>query len=406
MRNMFTLMLAAIALGFASCAEVPVNLDPSAQPGTDADPDFKGRMPDPEKPKPGHPLGVSVDPSTYTAVTERSNGRDVHPCVFQNARTTEVYFASDLDGRSFDIYRKTPHGSRMTKITSLPGNELWPSVDPKGNYLAFCSNSKGNWDVYVMALKDDWLAPVLITPGSSEHDIQPTWSPDGSTLVYASYSPTVGEYILKSVEVSRNMEDSTMRAADTGKSLLAYGDLPDAGDQMMRVGSKDASTKSGFLSVSMPSLLMSSQGSVVTGRAPHFRPSSNGEMMIAYQDFRGSGHRRSSVKLFDLKKRSISILSGENTYGAIQPRWSPSGKHIVFTAVGKTLKGENAMNRGGDSFVIVDMNGTMQMIPNPTDRPLVSSPFWFNRHDENHLYFTAYDNMSENVVSVMLSKAR
>lgn len=69
------------------------------------------------------------------------------------------------------------HFSRVTPLTSLPGNELQPSVSHDGKHLAFVWGGEDgeNYDVYIKLIDVGSAVRLTTDPG---HDLVPQWSPD------------------------------------------------------------------------------------------------------------------------------------------------------------------------------------------------------------------------------------
>lgn len=80
-------------------------------------------------------------------------------------------------GGSWDIWLMDRDGSAMTQITSNDGNQIAPSFSPDGAWLAYISNLSGNFDLWVM--RTDGTAATQLTIDSSEEG-NPCWGADGN----------------------------------------------------------------------------------------------------------------------------------------------------------------------------------------------------------------------------------
>lgn len=88
------------------------------------------------------------------------------------------------EGWHSHLYAYQPPSLPLTRLTAGEWRDIDPSASPDGARLAFASNREGHWDLYVMSLSDGALTRVTDTP---EYDGAPSWSPDGRWLVYESY---------------------------------------------------------------------------------------------------------------------------------------------------------------------------------------------------------------------------
>ena len=82
-----------------------------------------------------------------------------------------------------DIWVVPKTGGLATRLTSAPGEELFPRFSPDGSQIAFSANYDGNLDVYVVAsLGGD---PVRLTHHPMDDRVL-DWHPDGKRVLFAS----------------------------------------------------------------------------------------------------------------------------------------------------------------------------------------------------------------------------
>lgn len=97
-----------------------------------------------------------------------------------------VYFISNKNG-NFDIFRLA-HGSELPDLFyGSPADEWDPAVSPDGNWIAFASKAKGNWDVYVTRTEQPSSIVQITTSLDDEWD--PAWHPKVPLLLFAASSP-------------------------------------------------------------------------------------------------------------------------------------------------------------------------------------------------------------------------
>jgi TolB protein len=88
-----------------------------------------------------------------------------------------VYFSSNQTG-TFEIYSIGINGDNLQRLTNGIGSLYAPELSPNGEQIIFTSNGNGLW-----VMNPDGSNPRPIT---FKDDIDPTWSPDGSMIAFAS----------------------------------------------------------------------------------------------------------------------------------------------------------------------------------------------------------------------------
>ncbi|MBV8073298.1 MAG: PD40 domain-containing protein [Acidobacteriaceae bacterium] len=84
------------------------------------------------------------------------------------------------------LWRATADGSERQQLTFPPLKALWPRWSPDQKYIAFTGLQHGASRIYVMPSGGG--NPRQVTHGESggDGDIDPTWFPDGSSLVFGA----------------------------------------------------------------------------------------------------------------------------------------------------------------------------------------------------------------------------
>ena len=88
-----------------------------------------------------------------------------------------VYFSSRESG-SFEIYSIDINGNGLKRLTNGIGTLYAPELSPDGSKIIFTNHGNGIW-----VMNADGSDPHPIT---FKDDIDPTWSPDGSMIAFAS----------------------------------------------------------------------------------------------------------------------------------------------------------------------------------------------------------------------------
>jgi TolB protein len=88
-----------------------------------------------------------------------------------------IYFVSRKDG-PFEIYSMNLNGRNVERLTNGIGALYAPELSPNGNRIIFTNHGNGIW-----IMRADGNNPRPLT---TRDDIDPTWSPDGSMIAFAS----------------------------------------------------------------------------------------------------------------------------------------------------------------------------------------------------------------------------
>jgi len=88
-----------------------------------------------------------------------------------------IYFSSRQSG-TYEIYSMDTNGNGLQQLTNNIGTLYAPELSPNGERIIFTNNGNGLW-----VMNADGSDPHAIT---FRDDIDPTWSPDGSMIAFAS----------------------------------------------------------------------------------------------------------------------------------------------------------------------------------------------------------------------------
>ena len=96
-----------------------------------------------------------------------------------------LVFERKVDGNA-DVYVMAVDGSGLTRLTDSPGWDGEPSWSPDGSQIVFASDRAGGPAIYVMNA-DGSNQRALTDPSTAS--LTPSWSPDGQRIAYASTGP-------------------------------------------------------------------------------------------------------------------------------------------------------------------------------------------------------------------------
>lgn len=262
--------------------------------------------------------GIAVDklPDQETPVTRRTaggSGEDKDPDLSRDGRT--LYFASTAWSDHHDLYAKSIGGNVLTRITSSPSDERFPKIHPaRPETIAFCSNVNGEWDIFVI---EDYLqepSKWIRVSDEGADDIHPSWSPDGTRLVYCSTSES-GHWVLKV------------------KDLV-----------------------SGRLTVFEE----------IDGLLPEWNPKDD---RIVFQRMRHRDRWFGTIWTLELDQdavRNVTAIYAGEEWAAINPSWSPDGSKIVFATVARSRAKAGVFGEADDLWIVgADGAGAMRITADP-----------------------------------------
>ena len=288
------------------------------------------------------PAFTGLQQNSFTEI-----GMDTDPDVNPDGKT--IVFASTRHTKAADIYVKKVAGQTVTRLTSDPADDIQPTFSPDGNFVAYASNRSGNWDLYVMT--SDGRRPFQVT-SSLSHEIHPSWSPDGSRLCYSQYNTRTGQWELWIVEV----------ANPANRKFIAYGLFP--------AWCPSASTN-----------------------------------RIAFQLARHRGTQLFSIWTVDLvddeARYLTEVVPATSQTAAIGPAWSPDGTTLAYTTVEIATDPETGklstdrVSRGDDIWVSA-VDGTSR-VRLTGDRTSDWSPVWAA---DGRIYFSSNRAGTDNIWSL------
>ncbi len=193
-------------------------------------------------------------------------------------RGTIAYTAHE-NGQS-DIFA-LPIGSRTpVRLTDDAADDRDPSWSPDGRRLAFASNRDGNWELYIEDFPNEVVTRMTF---DLAFQARPTWSPDGLFIAYESY-------------IGNNLDIWIVRVDGTQPPLQVPGMSP----------------------------------------APDFAPawSPNGRR-IAFVSWRDGNQ---DIYLFNLDDQSVANLTNTPLRNEDYPAWSPNGDLLAFSALDEGIE--------------------------------------------------------------------
>jgi Tol biopolymer transport system component/imidazolonepropionase-like amidohydrolase len=104
-----------------------------------------------------------------------------------------IAFQSYMGG-TFHIWTMKPDGSQMKQLTFGHGDDREPSFSPDGSMIAFASDRafKGSYDIWTVEVRSGVLKQRTMAEAD---EYEPAWSPDGREIAFVSGAGAVGRAI-------------------------------------------------------------------------------------------------------------------------------------------------------------------------------------------------------------------
>ncbi|MGA1825397.1 MAG: PKD domain-containing protein, partial [bacterium] len=235
----------------------------------------------------------------------------------------KIAYHSDCRG-NWDIWVRNADGSGSPiAITIDEANDVNPSWSPDGTQIVFSSNRSGNGDLYIKNADGSGEARRLTTDNSYE-ETQPSWSPDGRWIAYRHSHCNYHIYAIN-IDGSRNTRiteycnEQDPDWSPDGKRLVYYYGT----DIYTKIvdGNGD-----GYPDNS------ASRVRITTHSAADYYPSwSPDGARIAFSSNR-SGNYHIWEKNADGTGGAVQITSSAELFDHWIPHWSPDGCRIIYQA--------------------------------------------------------------------------
>ncbi|MBE0460626.1 MAG: PD40 domain-containing protein [Candidatus Aminicenantes bacterium] len=250
-----------------------------------------------------------------TAFDKSQKVKDFGPhCDFKG----KIIFQSNFDGDN-EIYLMTNKG--IQKLTDNTWEDEYPVWSHDGKKIAFSSNEKGNFDIYIMNPDGTEITPIT---SSLEDERDPFWFPDDKTI---GYTKEIKQFLRKT-EVLFKLNINTKRTAKiipNYSSTHAIANHSPVAPLVVFTGKRRFGWDVGIYDVQQKEVKFLEEG----GKSCRARFSKDGKK-LAYVSSKADG--KGDIWLMNPDGSHKALLTKTTETYDYFPSWSPDGKHIVFNS--------------------------------------------------------------------------
>jgi len=254
-------------------------------------------------------------PKVGTEFDKSQKKKDFGPfCDFKG----KIIFQSNFDGDN-EIYLMTNDG--IQKLTDNTWEDEYPVWSPDGKKIAFFSNEKGNFDIYIMNPNGTEITPIISSP---ENERDPFWFPDSKTI---GYTKEIKQFLRKTqalFKVNINTK-RTAKVIPNYSSTHAIAHHSPAAPLIAFTGKRRFGWDVGIYDMQKKEVKFLEDG----GKSCRARFSKDGKK-LAYVSSKADGKGDIWLMNPDGSRKTL-LTKSTDTYDYF-PSWSPDGKHIVFNS--------------------------------------------------------------------------
>jgi len=129
--------------------------------------------------------------ATFAIIIGTGGGSAAAPGETRLMRFPDIWHDQVVFVYAGDLWVSSTKGGPARRLTSHPGDELYPKFSPDGKWIAFTGEYDGNPDVYVVPAAGGEPKRLTYHPGN---DTVLGWSPDGRILFRSSRDSDLADY--------------------------------------------------------------------------------------------------------------------------------------------------------------------------------------------------------------------
>ncbi len=246
-----------------------------------------------------------------------------------------IAFSSTRHSTKSNVYIQRVESGGPVEKTRSGYRDIQPKFSPDGRWIAYASDREGNYDIWIIPVEGS-AAPWHLTRSDSD-EIHPTWSPDGRSIAYCAREAS-GEWYLWRIDVN------THKRTQIGPGLY-----------------------------------------------PEWSPDGQ---YFAFQRPSGRGQGWYGIWMVSVDGGAPEEVVTEETWGTIQPSWSPNSRSLVYGTARSPIESPDAPPSADDLW-IVNLDGRRVQLT--TSLGPDYAPAWGL---DGRIYFTSDRSGSPRIVSL------
>jgi len=260
---------------------------------------------------------MNSDGSGFRRLTTDDSHRHFYPSIAADGQS--VVYVSNASGKKdpagnvyYDIYEMNIGTGEVRQVTSELGILTAPEVSPDGTQIVFTNSDGPHEAVWLMGR--DGSNPHRIFGSDTVSGWDPTWSPDGKQILFASTAPEGGIQLF-----IMNADGTSPRQASNLPNLRGRSDWS-VRNQISTYSGEAWAREIFIFSAENPAATQVSPAGG-NGQGPSFSPDGN---WIAFTAYYGHLHEADGCEIYIMRIDGTDLTRlTENTYCDWQPRWGP-----------------------------------------------------------------------------------